>query len=106
MAAKSYNPQLQWQNSDQQFLQGQESITATPIKFSPPGVQGIRNTDVASGPLDCLISEVEAENALLCLNNHQVCGPYRVAGKLWKYTAGAISTTLASVSNQVLQEWY
>ena len=69
-------------------------------QFSPPGVQGIRSADVASGPLACPMSELEVENALDHLNNERACGPDGVHGELWNNSAGAVSTTLASVFNQ------
>ena len=73
-------------------------------QFSPPGVQGIRCADVASVPLASPISHLKVENALHRLNNNRACGRDGVHGKLWKYSAGAFSTTLASVFNQALQE--
>ena len=68
-------------------------------QFSPPGVQGIRSPDVASGPLACPISELEVENNLHHLNNNRACGPDGVHRELWKYFAGAVSTTLATTFN-------
>ena len=73
-------------------------------QFNPSAVQRITNEAFVTGPLVCPISETEVENALLRLNNNRACGPDGIAGELWKYSAGVVSASLASIFNQALQE--
>ena len=73
-------------------------------QFCPPKTQGINNKDIVKGPLTFPITAHETEIALHRLNNNRACGPDQVAGELWKYSAGIISTLLANIFNDALQE--
>ena len=63
-----------------------------------------RAIDIAMGSLTCPISEIVVENASHRLNNNHACKPVRIAGEMWKYSAGMVSVTLASIFNQALEE--
>ena len=73
-------------------------------QFNQHQIQGIRNEDITKGPLIFPITIPEVEKALHRLNNNRASGPDKIAGELWKYSASAVSTSLASIFNQALQE--